>query len=212
MERLKRFWNAFRDIAILFSFIVNFVLVVALLVISIPALRAAFALKTGLVEPLVDDLDTAFVGLGEATIDTTVRIDEAIPIRFVLPLDQPLPIDFDLPIEQPTVVVLTERVPLNLPAQFSMTGGGGSINGTVSLALPVGLHLPIQLDMTVPVTETIPVQMNVPVDQIVPIQMNVPVQIELGKSGLDPVVEDLRGAIRPVKVQIESLPDGIQLR
>jgi hypothetical protein len=212
MERLKRFWNAFRDIAILFSFIVNFVLIVALLVISLPALRAVFALKTGLVEPLVDDLDAAFVELGEATIDTTVLIDEALPIQFVLPLDQPLPIDFDLPIDQPTVVVLTDQVPLNLPAQFNLPGGGGAINGSVTLALPVGLHLPIQLNMTVPVTETVPVQMNVPVNQTIPIQLKVPVQIKLGESGLDPVVEDLRGSIRPVKVQIESLPDGIQLR
>jgi hypothetical protein len=112
MERLKKFWDAFKDIAILFSFVVNFVLVVVLLVVSIPALRATFALKTGMVEPLLTDLDDAFIGLGEATIDTTVQIDEPIPIQFDLPLDQPLPIDFQLPIEQNTTVVLNAPVPL----------------------------------------------------------------------------------------------------
>jgi len=212
MKRLKRFWNAFRDIAIIFSFVVNFVLVVLLLVISLPALRTVFVLKTGLLEPLLNDLDAAFVGLGEATIDTTVQIDDSIPIEFALPLDQPLPINFQLPIEQPTVVALTQAVPLNLPARFNLPGGGGTINGSVALSLPAGTRLPIQLNMTVPVQQTVPVRMDVPVQQTVPISMTVPVQIKLGEAGLDPVVGELRGAIEPVKRQIESLPDGIEFR
>ena len=211
MERLKRFWDAFKDIAILFSFAVNFFLVVTLLVVSIPGLRMAFALKTGLVEPLLNDLDTAFVGLGEATIDTTVQINEPIPIQFDLPLNQPLPIDFLLPIEQDTVVVLNEPVPLFLPAQFNLPAGGGMINGSVSLALPVGLQLPVHLSMFVPVTQTIPVRMNVPVEEMIPIQMVVPVHIKLGESGLDSVVSELRGALLPVKEQVDKLPDGIEL-
>ena len=208
MERLKRFWNAFKDIAIIFSFLVNFITVVSLLVISIPALQATFALKTGMVEPLLNDLDSAFVGLGEATIDTTVQINEPIPIKFDLPLDQPLPISFQLPIEQDTAVVLTARVPLNLPAQFNLPGGGGVIKGSVSLALPAGTRLPIHLSMVVPVSQTIPVHMNVPVSETVPIQMVVPVHIKLGEAGLDPAVRDLRGVFRPLREQIESLPDG----
>jgi hypothetical protein len=212
MERLKRFWNAFKDIATIFSFVVNFVLVVLLLVVSIPALRTVFALKTGTVEPLLSDLDAAFVGLGEATIDTTIQIDESIPIQFDLPLDQPLPIDFPLPIEQPTVVVLAAPVPLNLPARFNLPGGGGVINGSVSLSLPVGLHLPLHLNMTVPVSQTIPVRMNVPVNQTVPIQMAVPVHIKLGEAGLDPAVGELRAVFHPLREQIETLPDGIEFR
>jgi len=211
MERVKNFWIAFKDIALVFSFAVNFVLVVVLLVVSIPALRAVFTLKTDVVEPLLNDLDTAFVGLGEATIDTTIQIDESIPIQFDLPLAQPLPIYFDLNIEQDTIVVLQQPVPLyGMPAQFNLPGGGGVINGSVSLALPAGLQLPIHLSMIVPVSQTIPVQMNVPVNHNIPIQMEVPVHITLGEAGLDPVVGELRGAIRPMQVQIERLPDGIE--
>ena len=213
MTTVKRLWNAFKDLAIVFSFVVNFVLVVALallLVNSIPALEMAFAIKGGLVEPLLSDLDAAFVGLGEATIDTTVEIDEPIPIQFVLPLDQPLPIDFQLPIQQETVVVLTEGVPLSMPAQFSLPGGGGVINGSVSLSLPAGMRLPIELDMVVPVSETIPVQMDVPVSETIPIQMSVPVHIKLGEAGLDPAVQDLRAVFDPLRQQVESLPDGVE--
>ena len=209
MERLKHFWSAFRDIAIIFSFIVNLVLVVTLLVISIPALHAAFALKVGLVEPLLDDLDAAFVGLGEATIDTTIPISEPISIQFDLPLDQPMPIDFQLAIDQSTTVVLEQPVPLNMPAQFNLPGGGGVINGQVSLSLPAGMRLPVHLSMVVPVSQTIPVRMNVPVSETIPIQMSVPVRIKLGEAGLDPAVEELRAVFQPLREQIESLPDGI---
>ena len=136
MEPLRSFWRAFKDIAILFSFVVNFVLVVVLLVVSIPALQTVFALKTDLVEPLLYDLDAAFVGLGQATIDTTVHIDEPIPIQFDLPLDQPLPINFDLAIEQDTSVALRQAVPLyGLPAQFNLPGGGGVVRLTRLLGL-----------------------------------------------------------------------------
>ena len=210
MEWLKRLWNAFKNIAIIFSFVVNFVLVVALLVVSMPALRAVFALKTGLVEPLLNDLDAAFLGLGEATIDTDVQIDKRIPIRFDLLLDQQLPIDFPLSIEQPTVVVLTAPVPLNLPARFNLPGGGGVINGTVSLSLPTGMLMPIHLSMVVPVSQTIPVRMNVPVSETIPIQMAVPVHIELGEAGLDPAVQELRAVFQPLREQIEDLPDEVE--
>ncbi len=211
MERVKNFWSAFKDIALLFSFCVNFTLVVVLLVVSFPALRAIFTLKSDVIEPLLYGLDTAFVGLGEATIDTTVQIDESIPIEFDLPLEQALPIYFELNIEQDTFVVLQQPVPLyGMPAQFNLPGGGGVINGNVSLALPAGLQLPIHLSLVVPVSQTIPVNMNVPVNHAVPIRMEVPVHIELGEAGLDPVVSELRGAIQPMQVQIERLPDGIE--
>lgn len=207
MERLKRFWGAFKDFAIIFSFATNFFLIVALLISTVPGLQAAFALKTGLLEPLLHNLDAAFISLGEATIATTVKIDQRIPIQFDQPLDEPLDINFPLHINQDTVVELTAPVPLNLT--FSLPGGGGSINGTIQL--PRGLRLPIHLDMIVPVAATIPVRMTVPISQSVPIQMDVPVQIKLGESGLDPVVQQLRGAIEPVRVQVDRLPDGIEL-
>lgn len=211
MERVKRFWNAFRDIAIIFSFAVNFVTIVVLLVISLPALRAAFALKSGMVEPLLDDLDAAFVGLGESTIDTSIDIDRYVPIQFTLPLSQPLDIDFPLPINQDTTVLLTKDVKLErVYTEFNL-GIFGKINGYVTLTLPRNLRLPIHLDMTVPVTSTIPVILDVPVDESVRIKMNVPVHIKLGESGLDPAVQDLRAVFEPVRVQIQKLPDGFEI-
>jgi hypothetical protein len=205
-ERRERFQN----FAITFSFIVNAATIFLLLAGSVPATFAAFTVKNDTVEPLLNNLDAAFVELGNSEIVTDIQIDEQVNIAFDLPLDQPLPIDFPLPIQQDTAVMLTQRVPLyNLPATFVLPGGGGQINGTVTLALPAGMYLPIRLDMTVPVTSTIPVRMTVPVDQQVPIRMTVPVRINLGESGLQPAVDDLRRAIQPISSTVQSLPDGI---
>jgi hypothetical protein len=204
-ERRERFQN----FAITFSFIINAVTIFLLLVGGFPAIQAGLFVKDQTVEPLLSDLDAAFVQLGESEIVTDIDIDEEVDIRFNLPLDQPLDIDFPLNIQQNTVVVLTEPVPLVAPAQFNLPGGGGSINGTVSLSLPTGMRLPIRLDMTVPVQSTIPVRLDVPVDQKVPIRMTVPVNIKLGESGLDPAVQSLRGVFSPVGDVVEGLPSSI---
>jgi hypothetical protein len=212
MKPSKRYWSAFKDVAIVFSFAVNFALVVLLLALTMPAVQAALTLTDSLAEPLLGDLDEAFVGLGEATIDTIVHIDEPVPVQFDVQIDQQLPIDFQLPIEQSTAVVLTDNVPLyGIPARFTLPGGGGVINGQVSLSLPVGLRLPIQLGMVVPVSQTIPVRLDVPVDHTIRVQMDVPVEIELGKAGLDPAVQELREVFRPLRIQVQRLPDTVEL-
>jgi len=203
------FWRAFKNVAIVFSFIVNFVLLILLLALLVPGVRALLVLRNGLLEPLVADLDGAFVSLGQATIDTTVQIDESIPIGFDLPLDERLPIDFDLSIDQDTIVILNEEVPLYAPARFTLPGGGGAINGQVSLSLPKGMNLPVRLSIVVPVSQTVPVQLNVPVSTSVPIQMDVPVEIALGESGLDPVVGELRQALVPARRVVDRLPNKL---
>jgi hypothetical protein len=204
------YWRAFRNVAILFSFVVNLVLLILLLALLAPGVRVAMALRNGFLEPLVGELDDAFVGLGSATIETTVQIDEAIPISFDLPLDESLPISFDLPIDRDTIVHLTEAVPLYAPATFTLPGTGGEINGQVALALPKGMALPVHLSMSVPVVQEVPVQLKVPVSQSVPIQMDVPVEIALGESGLDPVVGDLRAALAPAKGLVDQLPQSLR--
>jgi len=208
-QRLIKAWRAFANVAIVFSFVVNLVLILVLLL----AVGPLFQLKTGLVEPLLSDLDQAFLGLGETDIETKVQVNQPIGICFDMPLDEPLDLNFDLPINEETVVVLTEPVPLNnMPARFSLPGGGGAINGSVSLSLPAGMRLPVQLDMEVPVVQTIPVRMTIPVSETVPVEMNIPVNIQLGEAGLDPAVQELREVFSPLREFLERLPDGFEFR
>ena len=186
VEEKKRrefhFWNAFKNFAILFSFFVNFILVMVLLLSPGPL----FMTKSQVVEPLLLDLDAAFAGLGETHIRQNIEIDDAIPVIF------------ELQLKQNSVVTLTSDVPLSLPATFYLPGGGGQINGSVFLELPDGLPLPIALGLNVPVSETVPVVMSVPID------------IPLDEAGMGPAIADLREVFRPLRTTVEGLPNSAQ--
>ncbi len=177
-----RLWRAFKNFAIIFSFVVNLILVLILGSLVVSA-DSVFGLKSQVAEPLLVDLDQAFAGLGETTIQSMVYITDTMPVVF------------DLPLEQNTYVVLTERVPLNVPAQFIWPAGGGQINGRVMLDLPEGQILPIALSMSVPVSTTVPVVMQVPVE------------IPLAEAGMGPAIEQLRAVFRPVTGFVQSLPN-----
>ncbi len=179
---VRRLWNAFKNFAIVFSFVVNFVLVALLLALVLQS-DAILAVKCDVAEPLLQDLDQAFAALGETTIQTTVYITDTVPVVFGLPL------------KENTNVVLTQPVPLSVPAQFALPGGGGMINGTVSLNLPQGQVLPVALAFNVPVSTTLP------------IVMQVPVEIHLAEAGMGPAIEQLRAVFRPVTGFVQSLPD-----
>jgi len=179
---IPRLWNAFRNIAILFSFLVNIVLVI---VVAILVLRAdsIFSLKTEIAEPLLVDLDQAFAALGETRIQSTIYITDTIPVVF------------DIPLEQNTDVILTQPVPLAMPAQFVISGGGGTINGTVTMSLPQGQALPVVL------------RINVPVSTTAPVIIEAPVTIDLAEAGMGPAIEQLRAVFRPMTSFVQSLPD-----
>ncbi len=175
-------WNAFKNIAIVFSFIVNIILVMVLLLAPEPLFMA----KSQVAEPLLLDLDSAFAALGETRIESTVYITDTMPVVF------------DLPLAQNTNVVLVEAVPLQAPATFVLPGGGGAIHGTVQLALPQGMALPVALNLMVPVSTTVPVVMQVPVE------------IPLAKAGMAPAIEQLRAVFSPVTGMLQSLPNSTE--
>lgn len=201
-QRAQRLWRAFTTFAILFSFIIN----LALIGVLILGVGPLFYLKTHLLEPLLYNLDRAFLGLGDTVIQAVVPVDQSIPIQFDLPLDQPLPLDFDLSIRQDTVVVLLRDTPIPNTTVYL-----NNVPVRTTVVLPAGTPLPVRLDMVVPVQKTIPVRMTVPVSQRVPIRMDIPVTIQLGPAGLDPAVQRLRDVFVPARTLIERLPDGIRL-
>ncbi len=174
-------WNAFKNFAIVFSFIVNFVLVIVLLIVGGWVI---FPLKSDLAEPLLDDLKGAVDALGDATIVRVIDIDQQVPVSFTLPLNQA------------TTVVLSQDVELVRPATFHLPGGGGAINGTVVLNLPSGLELPVVLDL------------NVPVDNSIPVQFPVNVSIPLRETELNQVVIKLNEIVEPIQEYVHELPDG----
>jgi hypothetical protein len=177
MQRIKFAWNAFKNVALLFSFIINLVLVITLVIVVLQI----FQIKA-IVEPLIDGLHASFVGLDAATIDRVIPVRDEIPISFTLPL------------EQTTNVVLTAPVPLTVAAQFDLPGGGGRINGTVNINLPQGLILPVTLDLDVPVNTTVPV--NLDVRAVIPLR----------DTQLHDAFNNLRGLLEPFVRALDNLP------
>jgi hypothetical protein len=175
-------WNAFKNIAIVFSFVVNIILVIVLLLAPEPVFMA----KSQVAEPLLLDLDSAFAALGETRIESTVYITDTMPVVF------------DLPLNQTTQVVLVEPVPISAPATFVWPAGGGAIHGTVQLVLPQGLALPVSLNLMVPVSTTVPVVMQVPVE------------IPLAEAGMAPAIEQLRAVFSPLSSTLQGLPDSTE--
>ncbi|MDT8306498.1 MAG: hypothetical protein RRC07_11220 [Anaerolineae bacterium] len=171
-------WQAFKSFAIIFSFVVNLILIVVLF-LTLPLILPAVDNVAG---PIVSGLSDSFDEMGNARIVQTIEIDEQIPIELSIPL------------AATTSVVLSEPVPLAVPATFNLPGGGGTINGTVSLQLPAGMELPVNLAMTVPVSDTIPVQMHVAVD------------IPLQETDLGPPFNTLQQLFNPLDTMLERLP------
>jgi hypothetical protein len=175
----QKFWDAAKTLTLITSMIINLILIVAIVTLA----NQVGAIKTTL-NSVLGQLDSAFEGLGAASIKDTIAISQQVPVRF------------DLPLNQDTIVTTRSAVPINTQATFSL-GQFGSINGTVSLQLPTGTQLPVHLELTVPVSNTIPVVFNQPIN------------IPLAEKGLGPVVAKLRAALAPIINVVNQLPDRL---
>lgn len=179
MVEIKRIWNAFKTIAILLSFVINFVLIITIFIL----LSLIFQIKTGLVQPLVNGLHSSFVGLDEATINTTITVKDTVPVKL------------NIPYSADTVVRLTEGVPVHVNGASFTLSDGTTLRGAVTLTLPKDLQLPVHLDI------------NVPVDDKLPITLKVPVSIALNQTELHAPFDKLRGLLDPFVRILGNLPD-----
>lgn len=180
MRGLRRFGRFFKNFMIVFSFVVNLVLIFVVIALVL----FIFNIKNDIVTPLVSGLHSSFVGLNDATIDWTIPVRDTIPVKF------------DLPLRQQTVVRLTEAVPLSVAATINLPGVGVLNNAQVFLSLPAGLELPVALDLTVPV------------DQQLDVALDVRAVIPLSQTQLHDPVENLRLVFEPIVRALYNLPDN----
>ena len=180
MRALRAFGRFFKNFMIIFSFIVNVVLIVVVLGLVL----FIFDIKDNIVTPLVTGLHSSFVGLDESTIDWTIPVRSTIPVKF------------DLPLNQQTTVTLTHSVPLNVSATITLPGVGQLNNAQVYLNLPAGLELPVQLNLTVPV------------DQQLPVSLDVRAVIPLNQTQIHDPVNNLRLVFEPIIRALYNLPNN----
>lgn len=169
-NRSETYWMAFERFALLFSFIMNVILLIVVLVL----VGLLLPIKNQVARPIMDKVMAEIDRLGSTHIQTTVVVEDEIRVKF------------DLPLQQKVTVTTTEPVPLTTEAHFILPGGGGYIKGTVSIDIPTDTDLPVLLDTTVPV------------DQMVPVKLEVPVDINLGDTDLKASVDNFRALLEPI--------------
>lgn len=172
--------DAFWKFATLFSFIVNFILVLVLLFV----VGLLFDIKNSIAQPLVGGLYGSFVQMDSSHIVTTIEVNDTLPVQF------------DLPLKQQTEVVIS-RDTLITGASVSIQGGVLIItDAPTTILLRQGTPLPIQLDLIVPVSQTIPVRLLVPVN------------IALDQTDLHTPFSRLRNLFYPYSNALDKLPSS----
>jgi len=185
-------WEAFRNFAIIFSFVVNVILVVV--VIGLAAF--IFEIRNSIAEPLLGGLYNGFVEMDNAHIETT------IPVNTTIQVNDKVTADFSLPLQQTTNVVLAENT---LITGASVTINGGILqlsNAPTTIVLPKGTVLPVILDLQVPVKQDIPVTLSIPVS--IPVTVDIPLQ----QTQLHKPFSDLRDLFEPYYLFVNDLPSS----
>ena len=177
------FWQgkpmpAFWTIAGIFSIVLNVILIIVVVILA----RNLFTINALVEDGLINGLYDNFVKMDEATIITTVQVDDTIPVVF------------DLPVQTNTTVELTEPVSI-YGAMVTINTGNLYINAPADIVLPAGTSLPIALDIIVPV------------DQEVPVSLTVPVNIPLNETELHEPFAGLQDVVGPYQRLLADLPN-----
>ncbi len=186
----RRPWKipeAFWKFATVFSFVVNLVLVIVLLLVA----GLLFEIKQAVAKPLIGGLHTSFVDMDRAHITTSILVSDTLLVQ------DTIPVVFNLPLKQNTTVTLVQDTQVQNATIY--------LNNQpvpLDLVLRQGTELGISLDLTVPVSQTIPVVLNVPV------MMNVPVDIPLDETELHSPFTRLAGLVGPYDQLLDKLPSS----
>lgn len=135
MERIRQFWNTFKDIPIVFSFVVNLVLVLMLLIL--PTINTTIPIRQQL--PIRFDLPVKFtLPLNQNTTVTTLTPTHistivnlslgafgkvSTPVSLELPAGTPLQVSLRMDIPVSTTVSVNQTIPVNFDQRLAITLG-----------------------------------------------------------------------------------------
>lgn len=193
-ERTYRWAPAFWTTASTISLTINILLTVILiiLVINVYKLKLNVDSIMNVSKDLIDlpgGLYENFEKMDRASIQTNVKVETTIPVKF------------DLALNQQTNVVLSQDVTITNALVTVNTGGLNISRANTTIVLPAGTSLPVFLNLTVPVDTQVPVVLDVPV--------NIPLsQTELNEPfvGLQEVIEPLYCFLKPDAVNLDGQP------
>lgn len=185
---------------VIFSFIVNFVLIIVLALAGL----FIFQIKGQVADPLIGGLHSTAAGLGEATIDWVIPVRDSLGIDLEVPINANtiisevteiggLPVEQTIPGE--TVVVLTRNVPIAITGANIDAGNLQLSNATVNITLPAGTELPVALNLAVGLTTDIPVDLDV--RAVIP----------LSETQLNDPIQQLGLLFEPLAIGLHNLPN-----
>ncbi|NOH04848.1 MAG: hypothetical protein HND47_24210 [Chloroflexi bacterium] len=183
-----RFWT----MASIISLTINILMAVILIVLVVSVYRL------GLDVNYIMDVGKSLVGLPGGLYENFEKMERA-NIQTSVKVETSIPVKFDLALNQQTNVVLSQDV--------TITNARVTINSEVlditrantTITLPQGTVLPVLLNLTVPVDTQVPVVLDVPV--------NIPLsQTELNEPfvGLQEVIEPLYCFLVPDAVNMDG--------
>ncbi|MFA6561880.1 MAG: hypothetical protein WCV00_08230 [Verrucomicrobiia bacterium] len=144
MKRIRQFWNAFKDTAIIFSFVVNLVLVFVLLILAtinttIPIrqqLPIKFDLPVKFTLPL--NQNTTVTTLTPTHINTIVNLSlgafgkVTAPVSLELPAGTPIQVNLTMDIPVSTTVSVNQTIPVNFDQQVAIKLGKSGLDPVVT--------------------------------------------------------------------------------
>lgn len=130
----------FYRIAIIFSFMVCLVLV--LIVVALP-----FVLR-----PILGNVVSELNGLENAVIQTTVVVDQAMPVQDVV-----------IQVQRPITVSTVSESKIDAAYVIMYLGSGSTVAGTTYITVPPNTNLPISFRNNIVMSSTIPIRLNIPV-------------------------------------------------
>jgi hypothetical protein len=171
---------------------VNIILIVALL-LAYQMLDQILGLQSygvGQASSLLGGLYQNFVKMDQASIKTSIHVEEEIPVQF------------SLSVSGPTTVTLTQPVSISGALVTVQTGGLNIANARANIVLPQDTALPVFIQNLV-----------VPVDQKVLAVLDVPVDIPLDQTELHEPFVGLQQVVKPWYCLIEpnALLEGVQV-
>jgi len=183
---------------VIFSFIVNLVLIIVLLALGV----FIFEIKNNVADPLVQGLHRTAVGLDNATIDWTIPVRDSLFVDLQVPINQDTilstvteyngaPVQ---PIAGETLVTLTRDVPLTITNALIQSPDLTLRNATVNISLPAGTSLPVSLNLEVGLQTDIPVSLDV--RAVIPV----------AETQLTDPIQTLQLLFEPLALGLHNLP------
>jgi len=146
-------------------------------------------------QTVIQALDTGIQtvsDLKDETFETTVHVQQAIPIKADFPFRRTLAVPIDLVI--PVSHEIAFRETLVIPVKTVL--GQFDIEAPISLTIPFSLTVPVKAEVPFTISETLPVSTNITVDLILP------VSIELDSTPLADYLEQLRVMLQDIRQQL----------